>query len=477
MTDARSGGERSPVFAGRDAFVLPGAGIAGRGLRRGARAARGARRRHACRRGACWRRLEPSAIVGFGGYPSVPPVLAARLLRPAPARDPARAERGARPRQPRCWPASPTGWRSACRRPCACRAARPHASPATRCGPRSRRWPASPTRRREPGGPIRLLVTGGSQGARVFSDALPARARACSAPGCGPGCASTQQCRPEDLERVRAAYAGLGVEAELSPFFPDIAARLAAAHFVVARAGASTVAELAVAGRPALLVPFPHAIDAHQIYNAMRRRRRWCWSRRSSSSRPQVLAEALAQRLGCPDMLAVQAHAMARRTASRTRAQSRLADLRRTRGTAGDHGMRALPLGIGTIHFVGIGGIGMSGIAEVLHTLGYAVQGSDIADNDNVKRLRDAGIPVAIGHDERNVANAQVVVVSTAVKRDNPEVVGRPRPAGPGGAPGRDAGRADAAEMGDRGRRHARQDDDHQPGRRRARGRATSTRP
>ena len=85
--------------------------------------------------------------------------------------------------------------------------------------------------------------------------------------------------------------------------------------------------------------------------------------------------------------------------------------------------MRALPLGIGTIHFVGIGGIGMSGIAEVLHTLGYAVQGSDIADNYNVKRLREAGIPVAIGHDERNVANAQVVVTSTAVKRDNPEVV------------------------------------------------------
>ena len=85
--------------------------------------------------------------------------------------------------------------------------------------------------------------------------------------------------------------------------------------------------------------------------------------------------------------------------------------------------MRALPLGIGTIHFVGIGGIGMSGIAEVLHTLGYAVQGSDIADGANVRRLKDAGIPVAIGHDAANVANAQVVVVSTAVKADNPEVL------------------------------------------------------
>jgi len=84
--------------------------------------------------------------------------------------------------------------------------------------------------------------------------------------------------------------------------------------------------------------------------------------------------------------------------------------------------MRALPLSIGTIHFVGIGGIGMSGIAEVLHMLGYAVQGSDIADSANVKRLRAAGIGVAVGHDAANLGNAQVVVVSTAVKADNPEV-------------------------------------------------------
>jgi UDP-N-acetylmuramate--alanine ligase len=84
--------------------------------------------------------------------------------------------------------------------------------------------------------------------------------------------------------------------------------------------------------------------------------------------------------------------------------------------------MRALPLSIGTIHFVGIGGIGMSGIAEVLHTLGYSVQGSDIAESGNVQRLRDAGIPVMIGHQEENLRDARVVVVSTAVKRDNPEV-------------------------------------------------------
>jgi UDP-N-acetylmuramate--alanine ligase len=85
--------------------------------------------------------------------------------------------------------------------------------------------------------------------------------------------------------------------------------------------------------------------------------------------------------------------------------------------------MRALPLSIGTIHFVGIGGIGMSGIAEVLHNLGYRVQGTDIADSANVRRLREAGIPVAVGHDAANLGDAQVVVFSTAVKRDNPEIV------------------------------------------------------
>ncbi len=85
--------------------------------------------------------------------------------------------------------------------------------------------------------------------------------------------------------------------------------------------------------------------------------------------------------------------------------------------------MNTLPLNIGTIHFVGIGGIGMSGIAEILHNLGYTVQGSDISDNANVQRLRDLGIRVFVGHQAANVEDAKVVVISTAVKPDNPEVV------------------------------------------------------
>ena len=85
--------------------------------------------------------------------------------------------------------------------------------------------------------------------------------------------------------------------------------------------------------------------------------------------------------------------------------------------------MRTMPLSIGTIHFVGIGGIGMSGIAEILHNLGYSVSGSDIADNYNVERLRKMGIAIAIGHAAANLGDAGVVVVSSAVKADNPELV------------------------------------------------------
>ena len=85
--------------------------------------------------------------------------------------------------------------------------------------------------------------------------------------------------------------------------------------------------------------------------------------------------------------------------------------------------MKALPLDIGILHFVGIGGIGMSGIAEVLHNLGYSVQGSDIAEGANVQRLRAMGINVAIGHAKDNLGTAKVLVISSAVKLDNPEVV------------------------------------------------------
>ncbi len=112
-----------------------------------------------------------------------------------------------------------------------------------------------------------LLVFGGSQGARFFSDFVPA-AIAELPMAVRRHLKITQQCRPEDLERVKAAYDGLQVEAELAAFFADLPQRMAAAHLVIARAGASTVAEIAVIGRPAIFVPLPHAIDNDQLRNA-----------------------------------------------------------------------------------------------------------------------------------------------------------------------------------------------------------------
>ena len=85
--------------------------------------------------------------------------------------------------------------------------------------------------------------------------------------------------------------------------------------------------------------------------------------------------------------------------------------------------MKGAGVEIGTIHFVGIGGIGMSGIAEVMKILGYSVQGSDLAESYVVEGLRRKGIPVAIGHSPDNLGDAAVVVISTAVKKTNPEVV------------------------------------------------------
>jgi UDP-N-acetylglucosamine--N-acetylmuramyl-(pentapeptide) pyrophosphoryl-undecaprenol N-acetylglucosamine transferase len=115
--------------------------------------------------------------------------------------------------------------------------------------------------------PFKILVTGGSQGASVLSNVVPE--------GLGMLPASLrrrlqvmQQCRPDDIEAVRARYAELGIPAELTTYLEDMPARLAEAHLVIGRAGASTVAELSVAGRPAILVPYPSATDDHQTANA-----------------------------------------------------------------------------------------------------------------------------------------------------------------------------------------------------------------
>lgn len=114
---------------------------------------------------------------------------------------------------------------------------------------------------------FRILVVGGSQGAQVFSDVVP-QAIADLPDNLRMQVKLVQQARVEDMERVRSTYAEIGFQAEIAPFFNRLPERIANAHLIIARAGASTVSELAIIGRPAILVPLPHALDNDQLHNA-----------------------------------------------------------------------------------------------------------------------------------------------------------------------------------------------------------------
>jgi UDP-N-acetylglucosamine--N-acetylmuramyl-(pentapeptide) pyrophosphoryl-undecaprenol N-acetylglucosamine transferase len=115
--------------------------------------------------------------------------------------------------------------------------------------------------------PLRILVTGGSQGATVLGEVVP-EGLGMLEPSLRHRLQVVQQCRPDDIERVRKQYAALGIPAELLTYIEDMPDKLADAHLVIGRAGASTIAELTAAGRPAILIPFPSATDDHQTANA-----------------------------------------------------------------------------------------------------------------------------------------------------------------------------------------------------------------
>ena len=115
--------------------------------------------------------------------------------------------------------------------------------------------------------PLKILVTGGSQGASVLGDIVP-EGLGMLQPSLRHRLQVVQQCRPDDIERVRKHYADLGIPAELTTYIEDMPDKLADAHLIIGRAGASTIAELTAAGRPAILIPFPSATDDHQSANA-----------------------------------------------------------------------------------------------------------------------------------------------------------------------------------------------------------------
>ncbi len=321
MTDARSGGLKSPVFAGREQYVIRGAGIAGRGAWRGIKAV-GSMAAGVVQARGILARLGAGCVVGFGGYPSVAPILAARMLRHRPAviLQEQNAVLGRANRfLARRADVLALGFENTTRVPSGTKTVvsgnpvRPAIAALAQTG-----YIAASDR-------IRLLVLGGSLGARVFSDVVPA-ALAALPEAIRSKITLVQQVRAEDMQRVTAAYAASFIAADLAPFFGDVADQLVAAHLVIARAGASTVAELAVAGRPAILVPLPGAIDDHQSANALA-------LQHAGAARvipqpaftPDALTALLTELLADP--VGLTGAAVAARTQAKADAASRLADL------------------------------------------------------------------------------------------------------------------------------------------------------
>ncbi len=269
-------------------------------------------------------RLKPAAVVGFGGYPSVPTLLAAALARlPTVLHEQnsvlGRANRVLAPRARAIATsfAETLGLKPADRRR-AVVVGNPVRPAILALAARDYQAPAAAA-------PLRLLVTGGSQGARVFADVVPAAVAALPAP-LRARLTVDQQCRPEDLERTRTAYAEAGVTAELAAFFPDMPDRLGRAHLAICRAGASTLAELCVAALPALLVPLPSAMDDHQTTNARSLERAGgAWVVPQPDFQPPALAQHLATLLGGGGRLAEAARAA--RSAAHPDAAERLAAL------------------------------------------------------------------------------------------------------------------------------------------------------
>jgi UDP-N-acetylglucosamine--N-acetylmuramyl-(pentapeptide) pyrophosphoryl-undecaprenol N-acetylglucosamine transferase len=266
--------------------------------------------------------LRPAAVVGFGGYASVPPMLAAiQLGLPSVIHEQnavlGRANRllASRARM------IATSFAETSETPS--EAARvSHIGMPVRPNVVSLRalpYPAIG----EAG--INLLVTGGSQGARILSEVLP-KAIAALPHELRQRLSIVQQCRPEDIEAVREEYSKLAVKAELSHFFADLPERLAASHLVICRAGASTMAELTVVGRPAILVPYMHAIDDHQTANAHALEAAGGgWLIPQESFTAESLSARLASLLASPGTL--ERAALCAKTAGRPDAVARLADL------------------------------------------------------------------------------------------------------------------------------------------------------
>lgn len=266
------------------------------------------------------KRLQPRIAVGFGGYPTVPPLVAARLSGvPIVVHEQNAVVGRANRLLIKLGAALATGLEKADGSAGARQVA--HVGNPVRDGVSNA---ARPFRAPTPEEPFRLFVFGGSQGAHAFSELVP------GALGDLPQSKRlrlriSQQARPEDLPATRDAYAAMQVEAEVAAFFTDMGERLADAHLVICRAGASTVAELAVAGRPAILVPYPFAMDDHQAANArLFAEAGGGWLMPESELRVKSLARRIAALMDWPEQLGEAAAGAAAQ--GRLDAAERLAD-------------------------------------------------------------------------------------------------------------------------------------------------------
>ncbi|MGE0767731.1 MAG: undecaprenyldiphospho-muramoylpentapeptide beta-N-acetylglucosaminyltransferase [Hyphomicrobiaceae bacterium] len=270
MTDMR-GDRYGTGFPARQVYRVPAATIAGSNplsaaktiftLAKGVGAAR-----------SILADVRPGVVVGFGGYPSFPPIVAARLMGLPTALHEQNAVLGRANRMlARRVTAIATSFETV-RLLDAATAKKAHftGNPVRDVVLREAAKPYLPS---EAGKPFYLLVFGGSQGARFFSEVVPPALRLLPE-HLQARLSVIQQARPEDIENVRQAYRGGGdlptIAAEVEPFFANLPELMAASHLVIGRAGASTVAELTVLGRPSILVPLPHALDNDQLANATR---------------------------------------------------------------------------------------------------------------------------------------------------------------------------------------------------------------
>jgi UDP-N-acetylglucosamine--N-acetylmuramyl-(pentapeptide) pyrophosphoryl-undecaprenol N-acetylglucosamine transferase len=215
---------------------------------------------------SAFKQLDPAIVVGFGGYPSLPSLIAALTAKRPTLIHEQNAVLGRVNRL-----LAPLVDQVACAFPTLERAPPKVKAGAAVVGnpvrPDIRALYDAPYAPPEPGGEIRLLITGGSQGARLLSELTP-EAIAKLPEDLRFRIKVQQQTRRESMESARQAYGNALVEAEIAPFFRDMAGRLGRAHLVIGRAGASTCCELAVAGRPSILVPLRIAADDHQRFNA-----------------------------------------------------------------------------------------------------------------------------------------------------------------------------------------------------------------